>query len=71
VLIGRLPRLSAVGDNAVMQNEPSKAEPPKRKRRRFQFSLRTLLIGVAVRRHANGDLVRLMSDGRSVSRPSA
>ena len=26
-----------------MQTEPSKADPPKRKRRRFQFSLRTLL----------------------------
>jgi hypothetical protein len=31
-----------------MQTEPSKAEPPIRKRRRFQFSLRTLLIGVAL-----------------------
>jgi hypothetical protein len=29
-----------------MQTEPSKAEPPKRKRGWFQFSLRTLLIGV-------------------------
>jgi hypothetical protein len=31
-----------------MQTEPSKAEPPKRKRRWFQFSLRTLLIGVTL-----------------------
>ena len=31
-----------------MQTEPPKAEPPKRKRRWFQFSLRTLLIGVAL-----------------------
>ena len=31
-----------------MQNEPNKAEPPKRKRRWFQFSLRTLLIGVTL-----------------------
>jgi hypothetical protein len=31
-----------------MQTEPSKAEPPKRKRRWFQFSLRTLMIGTVV-----------------------
>jgi hypothetical protein len=31
-----------------MQTEPAKAEPPKRKRRSFQFSLRTLVIAVAV-----------------------
>jgi hypothetical protein len=31
-----------------MQAEPSKADPPKRKRRRFQFSLRSLLIGVTL-----------------------
>jgi hypothetical protein len=37
-------RLLAVGDNAAMQSEPPKAEPPKRKRRWFQFSLRTLMI---------------------------
>jgi hypothetical protein len=29
-----------------MQTEPSEAEPPKRKRRWFQFSLRTLMIVV-------------------------
>jgi hypothetical protein len=40
--------LPAVGDNAAMQSEPSTAEPPKRKRRWFQFSLRTLMIGVAL-----------------------
>jgi hypothetical protein len=40
-------RLRAVGDNAAMQTEPSKAEPPKR-RRWFQFSLRTLTIGVTL-----------------------
>jgi hypothetical protein len=39
-----LPRLAAAGDNAAMQTEPSKAEPPKRKRRWFPFSLRALLI---------------------------
>ena len=32
----------AIGDNSVMQTDPPKAEPPKRKRRWFQFSLRTL-----------------------------
>jgi hypothetical protein len=31
-----------------MQTEPSKADPPKRNRRWFQFSLRTLLIGVTL-----------------------
>jgi hypothetical protein len=41
-------RLPAVGDNAAMQAEPPKAEPPKRKRRWFQFSLRTLMIVVAI-----------------------
>jgi Leucine Rich repeat len=37
-------RLAAVGDNAAMQTEPTKADPPKYNRRWFQFSLRTLLI---------------------------
>jgi hypothetical protein len=41
-------RLPAVGDNATMQAEPLKAESPKRKRRWFQFSLRTLMIGSTV-----------------------
>ena len=31
-----------------MEPEPSKVEPPRRKRRWFQFSLRTLLIVVAL-----------------------
>ena len=31
-----------------MEAEPLKTEPPKRKRRWFQFSLRTLMIGVAL-----------------------
>jgi hypothetical protein len=39
-----LPRLPAVADNAAMEAEPSKTDPPKRKRRWFQFSLRTLLV---------------------------
>jgi hypothetical protein len=38
----------AVEDNAAMQTEPTKADPPKRKRRWFQFSLRTLMIGVTL-----------------------
>jgi uncharacterized protein (TIGR03067 family) len=37
-------RLPAVEDNAAMEADPPKAEPPKRKRRWFQFSLRTLVI---------------------------
>ena len=31
-----------------MQTEPSAADPPKGKRRRFQFRLRTLMIGVTL-----------------------
>ena len=31
-----------------MEAEPTKAEPPKRNRPRFQFRLRTLLIGMTV-----------------------
>jgi hypothetical protein len=41
-------RLSAVGDNVAMEAEPHKADRPKRKRRWFQFSLRTLLVFTAV-----------------------
>ena len=37
-------RLAAVRDNAAMEAEPPEAEPPKRKRRWYQFSLRTLMI---------------------------
>jgi hypothetical protein len=44
----RLLRLPAVGDNAAMQTEPSNAEPPKHKRRWFQYSLRSLMIFVAL-----------------------
>jgi cytoskeletal protein RodZ len=46
--LSRLLRLPAVGDNAAMHVEPPNADPPKRKRRCFQFSLRTLLIAVAL-----------------------
>jgi Leucine-rich repeat (LRR) protein len=37
-------RLPAAEDNAAMEAEPTKADPPNRKRRWFQFSLQTLLI---------------------------
>jgi hypothetical protein len=40
--------LPIAADNAAMPSEPSKAEPPKRIRRWFQFSLRALMIGVAI-----------------------
>jgi len=40
--------LPAVGDNAVVQTEPFKADPPKRKRCWFQFSLRSLLVFTAI-----------------------
>ncbi len=43
-----LPPLPAPADNAAMEAEPPNADPPKRKRRWFQFSLRTLLIGVTI-----------------------
>jgi hypothetical protein len=39
-------RPPAAGDNSVMHTEPPKAEPPKRKRRWSQFSLRTLLVAL-------------------------
>jgi hypothetical protein len=39
-------RLPVPGNNVAKQTEPSKADPPKRKRRWFQFSLRTLMIVV-------------------------
>ena len=39
---------AVAADNAVMEVEPTKAEPPKRKRRWFRFSLRTLLILTAI-----------------------
>jgi hypothetical protein len=53
VVIGALSRaallpLPAVGDNAAMEAEPFKAEPPKRKRRWFQFSLRSLRVLVTL-----------------------
>jgi hypothetical protein len=41
-------RLPAVGDNAAMPSEPPQAEPPKGKRRWFQFSLRSLMMGVTI-----------------------
>ena len=31
-----------------MQTDPPRTDPPKRKRRWFQFSLRTLMIGVTL-----------------------
>ncbi len=41
-------RRRVAADNAAMETEPTIADPPKRKRRWFQFSLRTLLIGVSI-----------------------
>jgi hypothetical protein len=43
-----LSALLAAGDNAAMQTEPPKADLPKRERSRFQFRLRTLLIGITL-----------------------
>jgi hypothetical protein len=36
--------MPAVGDNAAMQSEPSTADLPERKRRRFQFRLPSLIV---------------------------
>jgi hypothetical protein len=38
----------------MLEGEPTKTDPPKRKRRWFQFSLRTLLIFTAVVAIARG-----------------
>jgi hypothetical protein len=39
-------RLAAARDNAAMQTEPPNADPPNRRRRWHQFSLRSLLLAV-------------------------
>ena len=41
-------RLPEPADNAAMETDPAKADPPKRKRRWFQFSLRTLLVAFTI-----------------------
>jgi hypothetical protein len=41
-------RLPKVGDNADMQTDPPNSDPPKRKPRRFRFSLRSLMIVVTL-----------------------
>jgi hypothetical protein len=40
--------LATVPDNAAMPTEPPQTDAPKRKRRWFQFSLRTLMIVTAL-----------------------
>jgi hypothetical protein len=40
--------LGATSDNAAMETDPPKVEPPKRKRRWYQFRLRTLMIAVTL-----------------------
>ena len=49
-----------------MQAEQSKADPPKRKRRRFQFRLRTLMIAVTILAACCGAVVWII---RSVPAP--
>jgi HEAT repeat protein len=49
-------RLPAVGDNAAMPTESPKVDPPKRERRWFQFSLRTLMIFTMICAVATGTL---------------
>ena len=38
----------AVGENAAMEAVPTNVDPPKRKRRWYQFSLHSLMIGVTL-----------------------
>jgi hypothetical protein len=47
-------RLPAAADNAAMEAEPPNIEPPKRKCRWFQFSLRTLMIFTGICAIASG-----------------
>jgi hypothetical protein len=54
--------LPAPADTAVMEAEPTIAAPPKRKRRWFQFSLRTLLLGVTLVAAACGYLAPRVSN---------
>src|ERR1700694_4735083 len=56
--------LPAVGDNAAMEAEPHKAVPPKRKRRWFQFSLRSLLIFTVIAAVALGWLGKKIEQKR-------
>src|SRR5690348_7897587 len=44
----RLPPLPSPNDNAAMEAEPPVPAPPKPNRRRFQFRLRTLMIGITL-----------------------
>jgi hypothetical protein len=52
-----------------MQSEPPKAEPPKRKRRWFQFSLRSLLSCTMVCAVAAGWLGKRMEQKRNEREP--
>jgi hypothetical protein len=63
--VNHLPRLPAVGDNAAMEAEPPKADPPKRKRRWLQFSLRTLMMFTLICAVAAGWLGKRMEQKRS------
>jgi hypothetical protein len=51
-----------------MPTEPSKAEPPNRKRRRFQFRLPTLLIGVTLQAVFVGSITWLVEDRQPLTR---
>jgi hypothetical protein len=57
-------RLLAAADNAAMLTEPPKADPPKRKRRWFQFSLRSLLTFTAIGAVGCGWVARKMEHKR-------
>ena len=55
-------------DNAAMEAEPTKVEPPKRKRRHFQFRLRTLMIMVALLSVYCGPFAWLLQDRQRLIR---
>jgi hypothetical protein len=57
-------RLPFAADNAAMQTEPPKADSENRKRRWFQFSLRTLMIFTVVRAIGSAWVARKMERKR-------
>ena len=66
----RLPLLPAVGENAAMEAKPPKSIPPKRKRRWFQYSLRSLLIFSLICAVASASVAGLLMDQQEMTLPS-
>jgi hypothetical protein len=57
--------LPAAVDNAAMPTEPSKTDPPKRKRRWFQFSLRTVLFAITIFSVQCGAWIPLLTESQA------